>query len=539
MIDTRGLMRARPWSPGFDNRRRRPWRLRLVLLLRLGLRGVAPAGTASNPCETYVRVRRDGGGGGIDPVRAAPRRASGERASRSSFLVEALSARSHTAHGAFRARGRTGRQAILSLAALPPCRARGLNTGRSTHTHIVAMSEEGAAISVLSMERRRGEGEPGAAAAAKSASRRPSASAAADLNFEGISSRSEQVEAHDAEALSELEGRGWCAQASKRMKVEGGKGAKQRSACARRRPPSRKDTAHLLGGSAVGVTPRRGALIFVGIERAEGRRRARRARSRWTRRRAVRCSSRQDAGKVVSTFNPKPRRPIMGGDVEGVSVLRGRGGRGRRLRGGLEQVSGIGADRTRRARLLDAQVARSRRLDGRDGFTCIASVVATGPDEVTVVGRVCCEGEGKLNMQSIFLEGSRATSGARRVRLDLTDCPEFALFPGQLVACVGVNAIGRTFVASRVDHGARAGRRGSTPRVEQPTTSSRRRPAVHDDGRPDVRAAQRAPPPRRRAGSTRLVLVGPFVDEAHPAPRSGVLARGSSRCSSSGRWCCG
>lgn len=64
----------------------------------------------------------------------------------------------------------------------------------------------------------------------------------------------------------------------------------------------------------------------------------------------------------------------------------------------------------------------------------LAAVVATGSEEVVVVGRVCCEGEGKLNLQSIFLEGSRASSNACRVRLDLSACPEFALFPGQAVA---------------------------------------------------------------------------------------------------------
>ena len=178
-----------------------------------------------------------------------------------------------------------------------------------------------------------------------------------------------------------------------------------------------------------------------------------------------------------------------------------------------------------RARLLDAQLARfEAAVDGADGFPPLASVVATGPDEVTVVGRVCCEGEGKLNMQSIFLEGSRATSGARRVRLDLTDCPEFALFPGQLVACVGVNAIGRTFAATKVVATVPAPQGAApTPRVEQPTTLlAAAGPFTTTD---DLTYAPLNELLRRAADAKpdALVLVGPFVDEAHPAVASGEV----------------
>ena len=35
--------------------------------------------------------------------------------------------------------------------------------------------------------------------------------------------------------------------------------------------------------------------------------------------------------------------------------------------------------------------------------------------------------------------GSRKTSNACRVKLDLKDCPEFAVYPGQLVAACGVS----------------------------------------------------------------------------------------------------
>ena len=38
----------------------------------------------------------------------------------------------------------------------------------------------------------------------------------------------------------------------------------------------------------------------------------------------------------------------------------------------------------------------------------------------TFVGRICCDSEGRLNEQSVMLEGSIAVSGGARVRLDLS-----------------------------------------------------------------------------------------------------------------------
>ena len=70
---------------------------------------------------------------------------------------------------------------------------------------------------------------------------------AADLNFEWdlltLNSKSKRM---TLEALSELEER-VSAQASKRMKVEGGKGAKQQFGSRTQAATFNKDTAHLLG----------------------------------------------------------------------------------------------------------------------------------------------------------------------------------------------------------------------------------------------------------------------------------------------------
>ena len=49
-----------------------------------------------------------------------------------------------------------------------------------------------------------------------------------------------------------------------------------------------------------------------------------------------------------------------------------------------------------------------------------------------MVGRVCCDANGKLNAQSVILEGSHDSSGGQTVKLDLSEIPQFALFPGQV-----------------------------------------------------------------------------------------------------------
>ena len=84
------------------------------------------------------------------------------------------------------------------------------------------------------------------------------------------------------------------------------------------------------------------------------------------------------------------------------------------------------------------------------GLNCRGAVYAASQDDVTVVGRVVCDSEGRLNEQSVQLEGSIATSNGMRVRLELRDVPRFSLFPGQIVCVQGQNPSGHCLVAKRV-----------------------------------------------------------------------------------------
>ena len=47
------------------------------------------------------------------------------------------------------------------------------------------------------------------------------------------------------------------------------------------------------------------------------------------------------------------------------------------------------------------------------------------------VGRVVCEGEGRLSAGGALLEGTLAHSQGAHIRLDLSGLPAFRVFPGQ------------------------------------------------------------------------------------------------------------
>lgn len=53
-------------------------------------------------------------------------------------------------------------------------------------------------------------------------------------------------------------------------------------------------------------------------------------------------------------------------------------------------------------------------------------------EHVRVVGRIMCDSQGKLNPQSVLLEGSRESSAGRCIPVSLTDVPQYSLFPGQV-----------------------------------------------------------------------------------------------------------
>ena len=100
---------------------------------------------------------------------------------------------------------------------------------------------------------------------------------------------------------------------------------------------------------------------------------------------------------------------------------------------------------------------------------------------------VCSAEDGRLNPQSVLLEGSIKLSQGSRVRLDLSKCPEFRLFPGQVVAVRGTNPSGLCVVAAHVLPGA------PLPMARTPL--------------PELVAMQA----ERAAGQSYVVAAGPFT----------------------------
>lgn len=48
-----------------------------------------------------------------------------------------------------------------------------------------------------------------------------------------------------------------------------------------------------------------------------------------------------------------------------------------------------------------------------------------------MLGQVCCDGNGKLNAQSVLLEASQE-HGARQVPVEVSELKDYSLFPGQV-----------------------------------------------------------------------------------------------------------
>ncbi len=162
-------------------------------------------------------------------------------------------------------------------------------------------------------------------------------------------------------------------------------------------------------------------------------------------------------------------------------------------------------------------------------------VAAAAQQPSLFVGRICCDAEGgRLNPQSLLLEGSQRSSGGARVRLDVSRLPSFRLFPGQVVALRGTNPSGHCVVAAQLLPGLAAppartplaelaafasatGRRGQSLVVAAgPFSSSEDLEYVPLAALLDYCAAQ-APPPDV------LLLLGPFVDAEHPLVKGGLL----------------
>jgi len=160
----------------------------------------------------------------------------------------------------------------------------------------------------------------------------------------------------------------------------------------------------------------------------------------------------------------------------------------------------------------------------------LGHVALPNQETVPIVARVCLDtqGEGRLNAASVVFEGSRDTSNGERVEVNLAEMQDFSLFPGQVIAAEGTNTTGTRFTPSSLYLGAplplpRSDTRalvdyyfaegGDTEVVDilvaaGPFTTTADMTYAPLDDLLDV---------IRREKPDAVVLIGPFVDEEHPA----------------------
>lgn len=62
------------------------------------------------------------------------------------------------------------------------------------------------------------------------------------------------------------------------------------------------------------------------------------------------------------------------------------------------------------------------------------------------MGRVCCDGNGRLNAKSIVLESFAGKS----VPMDVSQVENFSLFPGQIIVVEGENPLGSKLCAKQI-----------------------------------------------------------------------------------------
>ncbi|KAA6421903.1 MAG: DNA polymerase alpha subunit B [Trebouxia sp. A1-2] len=188
--------------------------------------------------------------------------------------------------------------------------------------------------------------------------------------------------------------------------------------------------------------------------------------------------------------------------------------------------------------------AQVQYLDGRIGDFAAAFEDATGchpshpvyaacQEPVLMVGRICCDSEGRLNERSVLLEGSIELSNGMRTKLDLSKLEGFKLFLGQVVVVRGINPAGACIVAhqlytavpkpvvqtslGQMQHFAQAtGVKGLSMVVAAGPFSSKE-DAAYEPLQALLTHCTTQPPPDV------LVLMGPFVDANHPLVQAGML----------------
>ncbi|XP_023023808.2 DNA polymerase alpha subunit B [Leptinotarsa decemlineata] len=88
------------------------------------------------------------------------------------------------------------------------------------------------------------------------------------------------------------------------------------------------------------------------------------------------------------------------------------------------------------------------------GLSLSEGLLRTQLGEMTTYGRIVSDSDGKINVQSVLLEGSQETNLCNTTTLNINKLQKYSLFPGQVVAIQGNNVNSSTFIAEKIFTGA-------------------------------------------------------------------------------------
>jgi DNA polymerase alpha subunit B len=66
------------------------------------------------------------------------------------------------------------------------------------------------------------------------------------------------------------------------------------------------------------------------------------------------------------------------------------------------------------------------------------------------LGRICCDSEGRLNANSLLLQGTQDLSRGHALSLDVSQIKEYSIFPGQVVHSTLTNPSGSKLIAHSI-----------------------------------------------------------------------------------------
>ncbi|KAI8825620.1 DNA polymerase alpha/epsilon subunit B-domain-containing protein [Fimicolochytrium jonesii] len=173
----------------------------------------------------------------------------------------------------------------------------------------------------------------------------------------------------------------------------------------------------------------------------------------------------------------------------------------------------------------------------RDDF-CMQHPGVPKQEPIFTVGRICSDTvaeNAKLNEQSVVLESSRGIGSGCRVKMNVSDVPEYSLFPGQIIGVHGMNPSGHCIDASRLLLPPLPAKPASTPSqlaaYYPPGSAAAKRPInifiangpyTLDDSL-NFEPLEELTAQIEKEKPEVVILQGPFVDAEHPMIAAGDI----------------